>query len=112
MPLGYWCVGAIPAKRRDCWYEDCTSFSFLLISSQLLDIPLLDGVAIRPGLQLKVLETGMTSKQGTGGMCACLAVSDSLQLHGLYSLPGSPVPGISQAKVLVWVAISSSRGPF
>ena len=85
---------------------------FLAHITQLLDISLLDGVAIGPGLQLKVLETGVTSKQEAGGMCACLAVSDSLRLHGLYSLPGSSVHGISQANVLVWVAIFSSRGSF
>ena len=33
-------------------------------------------------------------------------VSDSLQPHGLYSLPGSSVHGIFQARVLEWVAIS------
>ena len=34
-------------------------------------------------------------------------MSDSLQPHGLYSLPGSSVHGISQARILEWVAISS-----
>ena len=37
----------------------------------------------------------------------CSVVSDSLQPHGL---PGSSVRGISQARMLEWVAISSSRG--
>ena len=37
-------------------------------------------------------------------------VSDSLWPHGLYSPPGSPVHGILQARILEWVAISSSRG--
>ena len=32
--------------------------------------------------------------------------------QGLYSLPGSSVHGISQAGILEWVAISSSRGSF
>ena len=37
-------------------------------------------------------------------------VSDSC--HPMdYSLPGSSVDGISQAKVLKWVGISLSRGP-
>ena len=36
-------------------------------------------------------------------------MSDSLQLHGLYSLPGSSVHGISQARILEWVAIPFSR---
>ena len=35
---------------------------------------------------------------------------DSLQPHGLYSLPDSSVHGILQARLLEWVAISSSRG--
>ena len=34
-------------------------------------------------------------------------MSDSLRPHGLYSLPGSSVHGISQARILEWVAISS-----
>ena len=37
-------------------------------------------------------------------------VSDSLHPHGLYSLPGSSVLGILQAKILEWVAILFSRG--
>ena len=37
-------------------------------------------------------------------------VSNSLQPHGLYSPPGSSVHGILQARILEWVAISSSRG--
>ena len=37
-------------------------------------------------------------------------VSDSLRLHGLYSPPVSSVHGISQTKILEWVAISFSRG--
>ena len=36
-------------------------------------------------------------------------VSDSLQPTGLYSLPGSSVHGIFQARILEWVAISSSE---
>ena len=36
-------------------------------------------------------------------------VSDSLQPHGLYSLPGSSVHGIFQAIVLGWTAIFFSR---
>ena len=42
-------------------------------------------------------------------MCAqsCPTLCDS---HGLYSLPGSSVHGILQARILEWVAISSSMG--
>ena len=35
-----------------------------------------------------------------------------LQPHGLCSLPGSSVHRISQARILEWVAISSSKGSF
>ena len=37
-------------------------------------------------------------------------MSNSLWPHGLYSLPGSSVHGILQARILEWVAISSSTG--
>ena len=37
-------------------------------------------------------------------------VSNSLQPCGLYSLPGSSVHGISEARILEWVAMPSSRG--
>ena len=40
---------------------------------------------------------------------SCSVVCDSLQSHGLYSLSGSSVHGIFQARVLQWVAISFSR---
>ena len=39
--------------------------------------------------------------------CLCSAVIDSSQLFG--PQPGSPVHGISQARTLEWVAVSSSR---
>ena len=46
-------------------------------------------------------------------MCLCVHVcsglSDSLRPHGLYPL-GSSVHEGSQARILEWVAISSSRG--
>ena len=41
---------------------------------------------------------------------SCQVMSDSLKLHGLYSPPGPSVLGISQARTLEGVAISSSRG--
>ena len=37
-------------------------------------------------------------------------VSDSLRPHGLYSLPGSSIHGIFQARILEWVAISPTGG--
>ena len=45
--------------------------------------------------------------------CCCLVNKSCpalLRFHGLYSLPGSSLHGISQARILEWVAISSSRG--
>ena len=36
-------------------------------------------------------------------------MSDSLQHHGLYSLPGSFVRGILQERILEWAASSFSR---
>ena len=42
-------------------------------------------------------------------VCVCSVMSDSLWLHELYSLPGSTVHGIFQAKILEWVANSYSR---
>jgi len=42
---------------------------------------------------------------------SCTVVSDSLDPMD-YSLPGSSVHGILQARVLEWVAISFSRGSF
>ena len=46
--------------------------------------------------------------------CKCVCVScwvafDSLWCHGL-CLPGSPVPGILQARILEWFSISFSKG--
>ena len=49
-------------------------------------------------------------------VCVCVCVygsfvrSDSLQPHGLYSLSGSSVHGIFQARILELVTISYSRG--
>ena len=42
------------------------------------------------------------------GMCvqSCLTLCDPMD----YSLPGSPVHGILQARILEWVASSYSRG--
>ena len=43
-------------------------------------------------------------------MLSSSVVSNSLQPYGLYSLPGFTVHGIFQARILEWVAISSSKG--
>ena len=42
--------------------------------------------------------TGQTIQWSLGFVCVCV-----------FSLPGSSVYGISQARILEWVAISSSR---
>ena len=47
-----------------------------------------------------------------GGWLACSVMSSTLPRHGLYSPPGSSVHGVFQARLLEWVAISSSRGIF
>ena len=47
-------------------------------------------------------------------VCVCVLVAEScLTLYNpmYYSLPGSSVHGILQARILEWVAISFSRGP-
>ena len=53
------------------------------------------------------------AKQGSVCVCVCVCVcslgSDSLRPQGLWQ-PGSSVHGISQARILEWVAISFSRG--
>ena len=47
-------------------------------------------------------------------LCCCCLIAESyptpLRPHGLYSPPGYSVHGISQARILEWVAIFSSRG--
>ena len=51
------------------------------------------------------------AKQGSVCVCVCVCSlgSDSLRPQGLWQ-PGSSVHGISQARILEWVAISFSRG--
>ena len=46
---------------------------------------------------------------GSLHMCSVTQSCPSLSPHALY-LPGSSVHGISQARILEWVAISFSRG--
>ena len=41
---------------------------------------------------------------------ACAQLCLTLRPHGLVGLPGSSISGIIQARILEWVAISSSRG--
>ena len=50
------------------------------------------------------------------GVCVCVCVCVQAQLYLIlcfpmdYSLPGSFIHGISQARILGWVAIFSARG--
>ena len=45
-------------------------------------------------------------------VCVCVHTLSRVQLFATldYNLPGSPVHGISQARILEWVAISLYRG--
>ena len=52
---------------------------------------------------------GLTYKHAYACVLRCSVVSDFRQPYG-YSLPGSAVYGILQARILEWVAICSSRG--
>ena len=54
----------------------------------------------------QVVETAGESVEKT--MLSCSVMFNSLQPHGLYSLPGSSVQGILQARVLEWGAIAFS----
>ena len=56
--------------------------------------------------------TGALEKKVCGYMCVCAVSKAYLTLCDLMncSLPGSSAHGISQAKILEWVAIFSSRG--
>ena len=49
---------------------------------------------------------------GIRGECLVAKSRLTLQPHRLYTPPGSSVHGISQARLLEWVAISFSRGHF
>ena len=62
------------------------------------------------GCQVPRKETQLGSRSW---VCVCSVVKSWLTLCNLTdcSRPGSSVPGISQARKLEWVAISSSRGP-
>ena len=50
------------------------------------------------------------SRVNVGVLFSCSVVPDSFATPMGYSPPGSSVHGISQARILEWVAISSSRG--
>ena len=60
--------------------------------------------------------TQVPVSQGYAAAAAAAAAAKSLQLCPTLcdpidgSPPGSPVPGILQARILEWVAISSSKG--
>ena len=52
----------------------------------------------------KSSQTGLPMNDVCVCMCVCVLP------HGLCTLPGSSVLGTFQARILEWVAISSSRG--
>ena len=54
--------------------------------------------------------SSMTSMRGVGTVCLIAQSCQTLPHHGLYSLLGSSVHGILQARSLEWVVISFSRG--
>ena len=71
------------------------------------------------------VNTASSSQQGVGAMAGTFAVTPLCKLHGHsvcvlsrsvvfhgLQLPGSSVHGIFLARILQWVAISSSRGSF
>ena len=64
------------------------------------------GVVPTPNLRSLAPE----SRVNVGVLFSCSVVSDSFATPMGYSPPGSSVHGISQARILQWVAISSSRG--
>ena len=76
-----------------CWVVDWVAYSFSKGSSPLS--------AKLPGKPLNYICDSHLRLR--------VVVSDSLPLHRLYSPPGSSVHDIPQARILEWVAISSSR---
>ena len=58
-------------------------------------------------MQLKILRTAAkTQRMPAKSLQSCPTLCDPMD----YSLPGSSVHGILQARILEWVAMSSSRG--
>ena len=73
--------------------------------------PLEEGMAIHSG----ILARRLSWTEEPGGLQPAAAAVKSLQLYPTLcdpidgSPPGSPIPGILQARTLKWVAISSSN---
>ena len=59
-------------------------------------------------LKLGLVRTSFQSLENNKDVKMCLILWDSVDC----SPPGSSVPGISQARILEWVAISFSGGSF
>ena len=57
-------------------------------------------------------EIKVTSLQAKKDQCSVAQLYPTCCNRMDYSLPGSSVHGISQVRILEWVAISSSRGSF
>ena len=109
------------ALWKECRCSTCCHWSF-----SLEDIPqsswvtavklLLETFPIRSAFPLESLEDeGYRSREGKEWMRACVSAKSLQSCLTLCdfkncSPPGSSVCGISQARILEWVAISSSRG--
>ena len=102
MDRGAWQATAHGVAR--CW----TRLKWL-ISSRVYQIVRLSGFGWGHLIQKFLVITSNFSSYKTG-VCSvvqlCLTLCDLID----YSLPGSSVHGISQARILEWVAICSSRG--
>ena len=64
--------------------------------------PLISNIA--PRIRLRILSIALTAAAAAKLLQSCLTLCNSID----GSPPGSPVPGILQARTLEWVAISSS----
>ena len=61
-------------------------------------------------LWLLFMKVHIGTQSRLGQLCCCLVPKSCLPLLQPHSLSGSSVHGISQARILEWVTISSSRG--
>ena len=101
--LPFW----IPSLRKITYEPDC-----LHIILTFLYFPILHELINIVEMKQEGRRQGTTFERMTWPhVCVliCSVVSDSLRLHDC-SPPGSSVHGIFQARVLEWVAISSSKG--
>ena len=81
---------AMPSSRGSSWLRNRTSVSLCLLHYQVDSLPLVPSAAAAAAAKSRQL---------------CLTLCDPIDS----SPPGSPVPGILQARTLEWVAISCSK---